>query len=89
MYGLPRISVVATNKKGAAQAAPGVEQTWQLDQADRFMWARRIGRNTNHASSAASAFMTLATMNTACQPPVAVASTLDSGTSSEAVPLAV
>ncbi len=50
---------------------------------------RRIGLNTNHAISAATAFMMLATMNTACQLPVAAASTLDSGTSSEAVPLAV
>jgi len=32
---------------------------------------------------------TLAAMKTACQLPVTAASTLDSGTSSEAVPLAV
>ena len=50
------------------------------------MCALRIGFNTNHAISAATAFNTLATMNTVCQLPVAVASTLDSGTSSEAVP---
>ena len=50
---------------------------------------RRIGRSTNHAISAATAFIKLATMNTVCQLQVAAASTLDSGTSSEAVPLAV
>ena len=50
---------------------------------------RRIGFNTNHASSAAAAFMTLATMNTACQLPVIAVSMLDSGTSSDAVPFAV
>src|SRR5438067_4937425 len=53
------------------------------------MCLRRIGFNTNQAISAATAFMMLATMNTACQPPVAAASTLDKGTSSEAVPFAV
>jgi len=57
--------------------------------ACRLMWARRIGFSTNQASSAAMAFITLATMNTVCQLPVAAASTLDSGTSSDAVPLAV
>src|SRR6266850_1758652 len=50
---------------------------------------RRIGRNTNHAISAAIAFMMLAVMKTACQLPVIAASTLDRGTRSEAVPLAV
>src|SRR5712692_10088761 len=50
---------------------------------------RRIGRNTNHAISAATAFMMLAVMKTACQLPVIVVSTLDKGTRSEAVPLAV
>ncbi len=54
-----------------------------------LMWLRRIGRNTNQARIAAMAFITLATMKTACQLPVAVASTLDSGTSSDAVPFAV
>lgn len=49
----------------------------------------RIGRSTNHASSAATALMALAITNTACQSPATAASTLDSGTSSEAVPLAV
>jgi len=49
---------------------------------------RRIGLSTNQAISAAMAFMMLATMNTACQLPEAAASTLDSGTSSDAVPLA-
>ena len=51
--------------------------------------ARRIGRNTNQAISAAIAFMMLAVMKTACQLPVIVVSTLDNGTRSEAVPLAV
>src|SRR5712692_2235609 len=50
---------------------------------------RRIGRNTNQAISAAIAFMMLAVMKTACQLPVIVVSTLDKGTRSEAVPLAV
>src|SRR3569833_2047487 len=48
-----------------------------------------MGRSTNQASKAATAFMMLATMNTACQLPVAAVSALDSGTSSAAVPLAV
>src|SRR3569833_294184 len=48
-----------------------------------------MGRSTNQASKAATAFMMLATMTTACQLPVAAVSALDSGTSSAAVPLAV
>src|SRR5437660_3657753 len=51
--------------------------------------ARRIGRRTNHAISAATAFMAAATMNTECQPPDCATSTLDSGTSNDAVPFAV
>src|SRR3569623_1420142 len=53
------------------------------------IWRRRTGRNTNHAISAAMAFITDAAMNTPCQPPDIATSTLDSGTSSDAVPLAV
>ncbi len=51
--------------------------------------AARSGRSTASAMTAAMAFMTAATRNTACQSPVATISTLPSGTSSEAVPLAV
>ena len=50
---------------------------------------RRIGRKTNQAINAATAFMMLAVMKTACQLPVIVVNTLDKGTSSDAVPLAV
>src|SRR6478609_10533810 len=53
------------------------------------MSRRRIGLNTNQASNAAAMFIAAATMNTACQLPVAVVNTLDRGTSSDAVPLAV
>src|SRR5438045_5830110 len=69
--------------------APLVGRCGNGTQADWFMCLRRIGRRTNHAIAAAAAFMMLATMNTACQLPVAAASTLESGTSSDAVPLAV
>src|SRR5260370_34629628 len=41
---------------------------------------RRIGRSTNHAISAATAFMMLATTNTACQLPVMAGDTLGRGT---------
>ena len=50
---------------------------------------RRTGRNTNQASSAAAIFIIAATKNTLCHPPELAASTLDSGTRSDAVPLAV
>src|SRR5438876_8952988 len=53
----------------------------------RNFW--RIGFSTNHAISAAAAFISAATTNTACQVPVAATSKLESGTSSDAVPLAV
>src|SRR5438552_14055586 len=53
------------------------------------IWWRRIGFSTNHASSAAAAFITLATMKTACQLAVIAVNTLDSGTRSDAVPFAV
>ena len=53
------------------------------------MWASRIGRNTNQAINAATAFMTLATTNTAYQLPVIAVSMLDRGTNSDAVPFAV
>src|SRR5665647_866916 len=49
----------------------------------------RIGLSTNSANKAARTLRTAATMNTACQLPVAVVSTLASGTSKAAVPLAV
>src|SRR5258706_15916521 len=65
----------------AGSAAPSVH-------ADSI-FVRRIGRNTNQASSAAIAFMMLAVMKTACQLPVIAVSTLDKGARSEAVPLAV
>src|SRR5262249_5619578 len=49
----------------------------------------RSGRSTNHASSAASALIALAARNTGCQSRVCATSALDSGTSSDATPLAV
>jgi hypothetical protein len=60
-----------------------------LAAVSRSIKSRRIGRNTNHASNAAAMFMPAATMNTACQLPLAAVSTLESGTSSDAVPFAV
>jgi len=50
---------------------------------------RRIGRSTNHASSAAIALIALAATNTACQLPVEALNTLDSGTKIDATPFAV
>lgn len=49
----------------------------------------RNGFSTASAMTAATAFMIAPITNTACQLPVAAISTLPSGTSSEAVPLAV
>ena len=55
----------------------------------RSIDASRIGLSTNHPISAAAMFITAATTNTACQLPVLATSTLDNGTSSDAVPFAV
>ena len=49
----------------------------------------RIGLSTNNAITAAMTLSAAATMNTACQLPVQVVSTLENGISSAAVPLAV
>ena len=49
----------------------------------------RIGFSTKIASSAAATFIITAIVNTACQFPVIVVSTLPQGTRSAAVPLAV
>jgi len=58
--------------------------------AARAAWCRtRNGRNTNGAASAAIRFIAAATRKTDCQLPVACASTLPSGTNSDAVPFAV
>jgi hypothetical protein len=64
-------------------------KTYWLSAPGMSITLRRIGRSTNHASNAAAMFIPAATMNTACQLPVAVVRTLDSGTSSDAVPFAV
>ena len=81
-----------------AALADGSEQLTDQLQSGRRQLDRRVatvgggqgkGRSTNHASRAARAFIALATMKTACQSPSADTSTLDSGTSRAAAPLAV
>jgi hypothetical protein len=49
----------------------------------------RIGFNTSNAMTAARMLKIAAKTNTACQLPVAVVSTLASGTNNDAVPFAV